>query len=144
MWKFFIPIIIFLTDRFFKLISPYINIGDDFVIIALYKNYAGAFSLPIAGIFYNILGVVFIFLFFYFFIFNFKKNKNFQSFAYLLIILGGASNMFDRLYFGYVIDYVQIINRSFFNLADVMLIMGVGIASLASMPSLLARVLIQI
>ena len=117
-----IPLFLFVVDRLVKHFASSINFGGGFVKIGLYKNYAGAFSLPIAGIIYNVIGVVLILVFVYLLINDFKKVS-----AYSFIILGGISNIFDRLYFGYAIDYVQVIGRSFFNLADVMLIIGVGI-----------------
>jgi len=122
-----IPIIFFIIDRLIKYFAPSINLEGGFVNIALYKNFAGAFSLPITGLVYNILGIVLIFIFIYLYILSFSKNKNIQLVAYLFIIMGGASNVFDRISFGYVIDYVQVLGRSFFNIADVMLIVGVGI-----------------
>ena len=48
----------------------------------------------------------------------FLKTKNT---ALLLIIFGGASNLFDRIYFGYVIDWINIW-ISTFNIADIMIV----------------------
>jgi len=45
----------------------------------------------------------------------------------LLIILGGASNFFDRIYYGYVVDWIRIFvfPLSVFNIADLMIIIGI-------------------
>ncbi len=48
----------------------------------------------------------------------------------LLIIMGGFSNVMDRLIYGYVIDYLHIpflpiVGKTFFNVADVMIDIGV-------------------
>lgn len=51
----------------------------------------------------------------------FLKTKNT---ALLLIIFGGVSNLFDRIYFGYVIDWINV-SISTFNIADVMIILGI-------------------
>jgi len=51
----------------------------------------------------------------------FLKTKNT---ALLLIIFGGISNLFDRIYFGYVIDWINI-SISTFNIADIMIILGI-------------------
>lgn len=57
-----------------------------------------------------------------------EAGRDFKKFlAYSFIILGGASNIFDRLAYGYVIDYFNFFNYSFFNIADGMLIMGIAI-----------------
>lgn len=135
MKKIYLIFPIILIDRVIKYLASSINLGGGFVKIGLYKNYSGAFSLPIAGTVYNALGVLLLFIFIFLFISETKKTKSAtvvsdlvnRKFAYSLIILGGASNIFDRLYFGYVIDYAQVMNWSFFNLADGMLIGGVGI-----------------
>ncbi|MBU1180184.1 signal peptidase II [Patescibacteria group bacterium] len=121
-----IPLLVFSADRIIKYFASSINLGGGFVKVGLYKNYAGAFSLPIAGTVYNILGVFLILIFVYLLIKELRFGNPKKIFAFQIIILGGVSNIFDRLYFGYVIDYIQIINRSFFNIADLMLIAGVA------------------
>ena len=51
----------------------------------------------------------------------FLKNKNT---ALLLIIFGGISNLFDRIYLGYVVDWINI-SISTFNIADIMIVLGI-------------------
>jgi len=124
-----IPVILFIIDRFIKYIIPNINIGDGFLKVGIYRNYAGAFSLPIAGILYDIAGITLLIIFTILFFKEWKitKSYNLKPIAYSLIVLGGASNLFDRIYFDYVIDYVQVLQRSFFNIADGMIIAGIVI-----------------
>jgi lipoprotein signal peptidase len=43
----------------------------------------------------------------------------------LLVILGGASNLFDRFYFRGVIDYLLFFSRSAWNIADIMILAGI-------------------
>jgi len=55
------------------------------------------------------------------------KNKNLLPITYyLLLITGTASNLIDRIKFGFVIDYL---NFYFFynNLADVMIVLGIAL-----------------
>ena len=125
--KLFLPIILLIIDRLIKYFAPSIDIGGGFLKIDLYKNYAGAFSLPIAGILYDIAGIILLIIFLIIFFKEIKKAYSLQLIAYSLIVFGGASNLFDRLYFGYVIDYVQVLQRSFFNIADTMIIFGIVI-----------------
>ena len=47
-----------------------------------------------------------------------------ENTALLLIIFGGISNLFDRMYFGYVIDWINI-SISTFNIADIMIVLGI-------------------
>jgi len=126
--KYFIFSILFLIiDRAFKYLSPSINFGGDFLQIGFYPNYSGAFSLPISGTLYNLAGITFLGIFIYLFIKELKSidDYNLQLIAYSYIILGGASNIFDRLAYGYVIDYCNFMDFSFFNIADGILILGI-------------------
>lgn len=52
--------------------------------------------------------------------------------ALLFIIIGGASNIIDRVRYGGVIDYIFIIPFAPFNLADVMILAGIVIFFLSS------------
>jgi len=54
------------------------------------------------------------------------RNERYQLvFALALILVGGFSNFFDRLLYGFVIDYFYFFNLWFFNLADLMILFGV-------------------
>ena len=43
----------------------------------------------------------------------------------ILITAGAASNLFDRIFYGYTIDTFQFLNFSFFNLADGLIFAGI-------------------
>ncbi|MEA3355181.1 MAG: signal peptidase II [Patescibacteria group bacterium] len=54
-----------------------------------------------------------------------RRNKSrLMLCGYLLIILGGLSNLFDRVVYGYVIDMINLFSLSVFNLADAMIMTG--------------------
>ena len=55
-----------------------------------------------------------------------EKGKDYLVLGLGLIILGGLSNVYDRVIYGYVIDWLQS-PISVFNVADVMIVAGVGI-----------------
>jgi len=94
------------------------------------KNYGLALSIGFGGKFWEIIfwvlagAVIFLLAYFlYKFIF---ENKPFFFFSFFLLFLGAASNIIDRLKFGYVIDYF---NFHFFynNLADIIIWLGIVI-----------------
>lgn len=72
----------------------------------------------------------------------FKTKDAFLKFGFYLIVLGGLSNFFDRIYFGYVIDYLRIfiLPISFFNLADLMIIFGISLVLLESVRSSVSNI----
>ncbi len=139
-----IPFLAFVIDRIIKKIAPSISVGGDFLSFGFYKNYAGAFSLPLAGNLYNAAGVILLVIFGYFFYVSLRARSKAEGvailplneiassptprndrIAYLFILLGGLSNMFDRLAYGYTIDYINFFDFSFFNIADGMLVLGI-------------------
>ncbi len=86
------------------------------------------------GIFdqYPILLIGIAIFFLWFLLHNIKqeaKIKKITGLAYALILGGLLGNLFDRLFFGYVIDYIQVFlgNYAFpiFNLADTFLVVGI-------------------
>lgn len=102
---------------------------NDFLSLEIYENRGIAFGLPISAnsFYFN----VFVFLIF---IFLGWKKKVFgdwremdreKLFAAALIAAGALGNMIDRVRFGYIIDYISIGGMLVFNLADMMIIMGV-------------------
>lgn len=78
-----------------------------------------------------------------FFILIKKKDK--RSFlltdGLLLIILGGASNLYDRIFFGYVIDFIWVFFLPFFtfNIADIMITFGCFLAARYSLSKISTR-----
>ncbi len=57
---------------------------------------------------------------------NAIRQKHFlRSAAFTLIFAGALSNLFDRLSYGYVIDWLLLVDRSVVNLADIAIFFGV-------------------
>lgn len=42
-----------------------------------------------------------------------------------LLLTGAASNLYDRLRFGFVIDVIEVVPRSIWNLADILILIGI-------------------
>ena len=102
--------LIILIDQFIKYLFPFKtrNYGAAFDILENFR-----FSLIIVSILSLIL---FIYLFF-----NSKENKLGLS----LLIAGALSNLIDRIFLGYVIDYLPFFGLFTFNLGDFANVLGV-------------------
>ena len=83
------------------------------------RGVAFGFSLP------NILTVVLTLIIILFILLILKKEyeNNVKFFSWILILSGSISNLFDRIYYGYVIDYFTIIT-GIINIADVLIVSG--------------------
>ncbi len=121
--KFFIPVsalVFFSADRLTKMFLPvqkFYNEGAAFGILQGQGAFLTTFSFLVLGllIFYTI-----------------KENNNpdFYRKSGLGLIMGGvAGNLYDRVFYGHVIDFIDInfINFPIFNLADVFINTGAGI-----------------
>ena len=62
---------------------------------------------------------------------HFKMNKR-NKIAFVLLYGGIISNLFDRVFYGYVIDYIDLnINYPIFNLADTFIVIGIVLIIIA-------------
>lgn len=63
---------------------------------------------------------------------NNENKSKIKTICFTLISAGGIGNLIDRIFRGYVIDYIdfsQIVNFPIFNFADIMIVTGtIGIA----------------
>jgi signal peptidase II len=121
-----IGVFAFLADRILKIIAlSYVShegavLIPKFFYFKFYKNFGAAFGLKIPVEIIVLLSIVILF----FILFYLKREtiKKIPRFIPQILILGAASNIFDRLHYGYVIDYFSFFNYSFFNIADLMII----------------------
>lgn len=122
---FLITIFFVILDRFLKIISlggfTY-TIIDNFLNFTFVKNYFIAFSIPISGIILNYLIFSIILILLYIFLLEKKPNT---KIALFIIILGASSNLFDRIIYGYVIDYLGVKWFTVFNVADTMIVFSI-------------------
>ncbi|MDF1498230.1 MAG: signal peptidase II [Patescibacteria group bacterium] len=75
-----------------------------------------------------------LFLFFFAIILYLKKNVIINSvgnnkIAFFLLITGIISNLFDMIFYGYIVDYITILNLLSFNIADVAICVGAFLLS---------------
>lgn len=129
-----VSLIIIIFDRLLKvLVSNNLELDirnkviDKFFYVTKCHNDGAAFSL-FSG---NVLFLIIITLIVLYIIYKtIKKNKinNMQAVAYGLLLGGIIGNLYDRIFYGYVIDFLdfEMFNFKFavFNLADMAIVIG--------------------
>ena len=120
--------IFFIIDRYLKNFAltkatePGVTLINNLFFFDFTPNYYMAFSLPFGGKFLTVLISLIIIIIFTSLIYLIKKNKSkLIIIGIFLIFFGAISNLYDRLVFGYVIDYLYLTNFTVFNLADVLI-----------------------
>ncbi len=100
---------------------------ENIVIITLTKNRNSALGIKFPLFILIFLSIIAIF-FLVALLKKAYKNNNFISiFLLSTVIVGAISNLIDRIYFGYVIDFIEISKFSIFNIADIFIVLGVFI-----------------
>ena len=130
--------IIFVTDRISKIYVIYLDnklLGSEifsskFLNINLIWNEGIAFGLFSFDdkIFYNILTIIIIIIILIIF-FMIIKSDGFKKYSLLMILGGALGNVFDRIYYKAVPDFIDFHVGNFhwfiFNLADIFITLGV-------------------
>lgn len=128
--------IFFLIDISSKyIISKIVTLGNsidiikNFLRISYVKNTGAAFSILDGNtLFVTIIGIVIIIMIIWYLYKN-KVNKMIDKIGYSLILGGSIGNLFDRVCYGYVRDFIDIqigeYNYPIFNLADSFIVIGV-------------------
>lgn len=134
MYLFFIVIIIITIDQIIKqivvnnLYKISVIVFEGVLSLSYVENTGGAYGLGNGNIIIFIIANIIIIGIITKLVIDNKKNiKTFALVSYGLIISGGIGNLIDRIFRGYVIDYIDI-NQSFefpvFNIADICIVIG--------------------
>ena len=129
-----ISLIVIIIDRILKVLVTnnfVLNVRnkiiDGFFYITNCHNEGAAFSL-FSG---NVLFLIFITLIVLFLIYRIINKENVNKIgilAYGLLLGGILGNLYDRIFYGYVIDYLDFVifkfNFAIFNLADAAIVIG--------------------
>ena len=94
------------------------------------ENRGAAFGiLQDKRILFVILTLAIVLYLLYYFITNLKSNPLVLNIAFSLIISGALGNFYDRLFQGYVVDFIEFAFVDFpvFNVADVFVTVGCGL-----------------
>ncbi len=126
-----LSIFIVLIDQFTKYLMFYnkkLFVNKDFLLFKLdfVKNYGAAFNiLSGSRVLLSLISIIFSILLIYLI---FRKNtlNPFDLYSYSLILGGTIGNGIDRIYKGFVVDFINlnIINFPVFNIADVSINIG--------------------
>ena len=130
--------IIFLFDRISKIYVIYLDnklfgseiFSSNFLNIYLIWNEGIAFGLFSFNekIFYNILTIIILIIILIIFIMTIK-NDGFKKYSLLMILGGALGNVFDRLYYKAVPDFIDFHIGNFhwfiFNVADIFITIGI-------------------
>lgn len=127
---FLLLVVVFAADRLLKLyfIKKSLTgffIWEKFISFGLVENRGIAFGWTIGEWWQLIGGVVIFMILIWLGLSAWRQNKKQLVLWIGLIVVGGFSNLLDRLFFGAVIDYVSLVDRLVFNLADVAIVLGV-------------------
>ena len=126
-----LSIFIVIIDQFTKYLISYNNklfINKDFILFKLdfVNNYGAAFNIFNGSrIFLSLISIIFSILLIYLI---FRKNtlNSLDLFSYSFILGGTIGNGIDRIYRGFVVDFINlnIINFPVFNIADISINIG--------------------
>ena len=137
-WNFFFIISVFLTDRVSKLLMINLEkkLGETDIQITSFLNLNLIWNEGIAfgffsfddKLYYNILTILIILITIVIF-WMILKSKELERFAFMMIFGGSLGNIFDRLFYSAVPDFIDFHLKSFhwfiFNVADKFITLGV-------------------
>ena len=125
---FLIIVALVLIDQAVKMVIPKeeIVLMPGFLKITYSQNTGGAFSIGsgnLASII--VINLIILIIATRFLMVNINKTSKMAKFSLCLIIAGGISNLLNRIFLGYVIDYINVeefIKFPIFNLADIFIV----------------------
>ncbi len=91
---------------------------------ALFRNEGIAFSLPFSGPIIWLLSALILAAVGSLAYKDFRTRHYKRAEAYLFFVLGACSNLFDRVVYGYTVDYLILFHLSAVNIADGMIVAG--------------------
>ena len=130
--------VVFFLDRFSKyiILDLSLPIGELNFSVTKFLNFNLVWNSGIAfglfsfdqNIYYNVITLIIILVTSTIIWFAFK-SKGLEKISYLMIVGGSFGNIFDRLYYSSVIDFIDISYNNFhwfiFNVADIFITLGV-------------------
>lgn len=90
----------------------------------LHQNLGMAFGIRLPAALIIISGLIILFVVGTLAVYALKNKMPDWFYPLALIFAGGASNLYDRIAYGYTVDYFYLWPYSFFNIADILIITG--------------------
>lgn len=127
----YLTVTVFVLDRISKIIltqklfpGESVNVIEKIFYVTYVRNTGSAFGLfPDATKFFIWVSIISIILIVVF-LFYIEKKDFFTKVSLTLIMSGALGNLFDRLMYGYVIDFIDVKIWPVFNLADLSISIG--------------------
>lgn len=115
-------------DRFFKRIAheswQFNPVEAGFFKFSYFENPHIAFSIPISGVFLEIvIGAIIVALGLWLWK-GLKTGFGGREWGVALLLAGAIGNFYDRLQYGFIIDYIEIGSVPVFNAADALIMAG--------------------
>lgn len=108
--------------------------------LAIHKNWGMAFDIPFRRELILLISVVIGYFLVDMVVKNIFTNTKI-AFSCFLILIGAAGNVFDRLAYGFTVDYMILFGRSAFNLSDILIVLGVVLLLVSSRRSRVQQIL---
>lgn len=131
MFFYLLSLAIFVIDQFLKyLVHRFMYLGQsitllDGIKLTYVRNTGAAFSLFTGFFAYlSVIGIIVVLAVIYFH-HKIPKNKYCLQTALAFILGGSLGNLIDRIFRSYVIDYIDLSVWPVFNLADIMINLGI-------------------
>ena len=119
-----------------ELSNAHVNVLFDIIRLNYYENTGAAFSILQGKVPYLILISIIMLVIIYSMTFSYKETK-ITNISFGLLIGGVFGNLVDRVFYGFVRDFMDIklfgYNFPVFNIADVAIVVGVGILLLVTL-----------
>ena len=125
-----ISILVIIIDRITKILvenlldGKVVNIIKNFFYLTCVRNEGAAFSILESKVMLLIILSIFALIFLIYYVTKYNKN----GIGYFFLIGGIVGNLIDRIFLGYVIDFIglEFFGNSFpiFNIADIFIVLG--------------------
>jgi len=113
--------------KFLFLFFLLVGIDQAFKIYVVHSNFAYQFNrlyiLGLVGI-NNYLYSLLVFIFLFFLSVEFLRSSTIKQVVYIFILSGVISQYISRVYFGGVVDFINVFNITIINIADLYIVIG--------------------